>query len=90
MVVMEPTRRQLPREAKTVQPPAPGSVESYLYSRSATQAARKFLNSNTAPGDEASKPSRATRVAAALHLYDNPGDFKLFEGQPAPKGKRAK
>ena len=90
MVVMEPTRRQLPREAKVTKSPEPGSVESYLYSRAAVKAARKYLTSNTAPGDEASKPSRAATHAAAMHLYDYPGDFKLFEGQPAPKGKRAK
>lgn len=85
---MEPTRRQLPREAKAKQPPAPNTLEGHLFASAAVKSARKFLQGN--PEGQKSYPKLSALNAAVDHLYSAPGDIKTFDGQPQPKGRHAK
>lgn len=87
---MEPTRRQLPKEAKAKQPPKANTLDGYLFASASAKATRKFLQSNSESGSTKSSASLREIAAGAEHLYKYPGDMKLFEGQPAPKGRRAK
>jgi len=87
---MEPTRRQLPKEAKTVTPPKANTLDGYLFASASAKATRKFLQSNPEPGSTKSSASLRDIAAGAEHLYNYPGDMKLFEGRPAPRGKHAK
>lgn len=96
---MYPTRRQMPQEAKIKQAPAKNTVEGAIFDSAAGQATMKYLQSNP----EQSKP-KADMIrekyhdpkfhkmlrAGVEHLRQYPGDMKLFEGKPAPKGKHAK
>lgn len=88
MVGMEPTRRQLPREAKAKAAPTGNNPESWTFAAAATKASRKFLQGNPEGGKTI--PSLKSWNAAIEHLYNAPGDMKLFEGQPAPKGRHGK
>jgi hypothetical protein len=86
---MEPTRRQLPREAKAKAAPTGNNPESWLFAKAATTASRKFLMGNPESGHK-SRPRLKVWNAAIDHLYQYPGDIKTFEGAPDPKGKHAK
>jgi hypothetical protein len=85
---MEPTRRQLPREAKAKAAPTGNNPESWLFAKAATTASRKFLQGN--PENGKSIPPLKTWNAAIAHLYQYPGDIKTFEGAPDSKGKHGK
>lgn len=85
---MEPTRRNLPREAKSKPAPRGDNPESWLFAKAATTAARKWLQANP-EGGEKTIPRLTEWNAAIEHLYQAPGDMKTFEGQPQPKGRHA-
>ena len=97
---MYPTRRQMPREAKIKQAPAKNTAEGAIFDSSAGQATMKYLQSNP----EQPNRTQSERIrekyhdpkfhrmlrAGVRHLREYPGDMKLFEGKPAPKGKHRK
>lgn len=96
---MEPTRRQLPREAKIKPAPARGTAEGAIFDSAAGHATMKYLQGN--PEQPAKSKADMVREkyhdpkfhkmlrAGVEHLRQYPGDMKLFEGKPAPKGKHA-
>lgn len=91
---MEPTRRQLPKEAKRQDPPKPTTLEGHLFAHAAVKASRKFLQGNPetplAEGQRPPYPPLRALNAAIDHLYEYPGDIKTFEGKPNPKGRHGK
>lgn len=97
---MYPTRRQMPKEAKVKRAPAKNTAEGTIFDSAAGQATMKYLQSN--PEQPAKPKTEQIREkyqdpkfhkmlkAGVEHLRNYPGDMKLFEGKPAPKGKHAK
>jgi len=64
------------------------AMEGELLAHRAVKASRQFLQGN--PEGRKSIPSMSAWNAAADHAEAYPGDIPMYEGQPAPKGKRAK
>jgi hypothetical protein len=70
-------------------PPEPTEgAEGFLFAHRVVKASRQFLQANP-EGKKTYPPLRAWN-SAMDHLHQYPGDIPLFEGQPAPKGRRAK
>jgi hypothetical protein len=62
-------------------------LEGHLFAHNAVRSSRQFLQANSE--GKKSFPTMAAWNGAIDNVYANPGDLKLYQGAPAPKGRRA-
>jgi hypothetical protein len=72
-----------------VPPEANDGLEGHLFAHNAVRSSRQFLQDNP-EGGKKTLPKITEWSASIDHVYNYPGDMKLYQGSPAPKGRRAK
>lgn len=66
--------------------PSTSTVEGELFAHDAVKSSRQFLQANP-EGGKKTFPKITEWKGAIDHVYNYPGDMKLYQGAPEPKGR---